>query len=133
MPVVCRRAILAAILLVIGASHLTADETTYCTTFIRSVPYVITAQGHYCLDRNLTVGFNSVFGIKIDSDFVWLDLNGFKIGHASSSDNAEAIVLANHHQDITIRNGLIRNFPAPIGTPVAIDGAGDRVTVEDVA
>jgi len=133
MPVVCRRALLAAILLAIGASHLTADETTHCTTFITSVPYVITRQGHYCLDRSLTVGFNSVYGIKIDSDFVWLDLNGFKIGHGDQADNAEAIVLANHHHNITIRNGLIRHFLATIGTPIAIDGSGDQVRIEDIA
>ena len=131
MPVSCRRATLAAVLLALGASPLAADETTHCNTFITSLPYTITVQGHYCLDRNLTAPLNTG-GIKIDSDFVWLDLNGFKIGHGTQ-DNDEAIHLFNHHHNITIRNGLIRRFEAVVGSPVAIEGAGDQVTIEDVA
>jgi hypothetical protein len=88
-----------------------ADETTFCNFFITAVPYVISAQGHYCFDRNLSTAIPSGNAITINSDFVVLDLNNFKLGGGGAGPNTQTNgVYALNHRNITIRNGNIRGF-----------------------
>src|SRR5713226_3625131 len=92
-----------------------ADEATFCNVFITSVPYTITTQGHYCLDRNITTTFNDprplAAAITIDSDFVVLDFNNFKLeGPPFSGDQQPSAVFSRNHRNIVVRNAIIRNF-----------------------
>jgi hypothetical protein len=88
-----------------------ADETTFCNTFITTLPFTITAQGHYCFDRNLSTAITAGNAITINSDFVVLDLNNFKLGGGSGGLATQAIgVFANNHRNITVRGGNIRGF-----------------------
>jgi parallel beta-helix repeat protein len=105
---VCAVAVVAAAALV---PSLRADETTYCKTFITSLPYTITTQGHYCFDRNLSTAASTGAAITINSDFVVLDLNNFKLGGGAAGLATQAVgIQAVNHSNITVRNGNIRGF-----------------------
>jgi len=95
--------------LALGAAPAGA-ETTICTV-ISSLPYTISAQGSYCLDRNLSTAITTGAAITINVDFVVLDLNGFKVGGGSGGFGTQASgVFALNHKNITIKNGNIRSF-----------------------
>jgi hypothetical protein len=85
-------------------------ETTICTV-ISSLPYTISAQGSYCLDRNLSTAISTGAAITINVDFVVLDLNGFKIGGGAAGPGTQTNgVRATNHKNITVKNGNIRGF-----------------------
>jgi hypothetical protein len=85
-------------------------ETTICTV-ISVLPYTISAQGSYCLDRNLSTAMTTGAAITINTDFVVLDLNGFKVGGGSGGPGTQTSgVFAQNHKNITVKNGNIRGF-----------------------
>ena len=106
-----RRRVLGA--LVLGwalASSPAGAETTICTV-ISSLPYTISAQGSYCLDRNVSTAITSGAAITVNVNFVVLDLNGFKVGGGSAGPGTQTSgVLAVNRQNITVKNGNIRGF-----------------------
>jgi glucose/arabinose dehydrogenase len=78
---------------------------------ILTLPYTITAQGRYCFVRNLSTGQTSGAAITINSDFVVLDLKGFKLGGGGAGPGTEATgVWALNRRNLTVRNGNIRGF-----------------------
>jgi hypothetical protein len=78
---------------------------------IDSLPYTITRQGSYCLVRNLSTPQATGNAITIASDFVTLDLKGFKVGGGAAGPGTEANgVYALNRRNITIRRGNIRGF-----------------------
>ena len=100
-----------AVLLVAAANaRFAGAETTICTV-ISSLPYTISAQGNYCLDRNLSTPITSGNAITINTDFVVLDLNGFKVGGGSAGPGTTANgVYALNRKNIVVKNGNIRGF-----------------------
>jgi hypothetical protein len=108
-----RHCILAIAAVLVLAAVAGADETTLCNVFITSLPYTITAQGHYCLNRNLSTAQTHGAAITIASDFVTLDFNNFKLGGGAAGPGTTASGVATVNEDqrnITIRNGDIRGF-----------------------
>lgn len=111
MQVSTRRRVLGTLILglALGAAPAGA-ETTICTV-ISSLPYTISAQGSYCLDRNLSTNMTSGAAITINVDFVVLDLNGFKVGGGGAGlGTLTNGVLAVNRKNITVKNGNIRGF-----------------------
>ena len=101
--------IVAALLAVAASSR--ADETTFCNAFVTALPFTITTQGHYCFDRNLSTALTKGNAITIDSDFVVLDLESFKLGGGAAGVQTETVgIYSQNHRNITIRNGNIRGF-----------------------
>jgi hypothetical protein len=99
----------AVLLLFVNVSL--ADETTFCNFYITSLPYTIATQGHYCFDRNLSTAATTGNAITINSDFVVLDLNNFKLGGGAAGPSTLANgVYGLNHKNITIRNGNVRGF-----------------------
>ncbi len=121
-------------LLAAGATALSgsasADETLFCNQYILSLPYRVTAPGHYCLARNLSTPANPAYtvAITIDADSVVLDLNQFTLdGSAVGSATAMTGILGlADHRRITVRNGVVRGFFDGIN----LYGAGGGHTVE---
>jgi hypothetical protein len=113
----------------LGAGSVAQAETTICTP-IRTLPYTITAQGSYCLDRNLSTAITSGAAVTINTNYVVLDLNGFKIGGGSGGPGTTASgVYALNRQNVTIKNGNIRGFQRA----VFLEGASSMAhVVEDV-
>ena len=117
---------LAGLMGLAGAAS--ADETTFCNTFITAVPFTISVQGHYCFDRNLAFSGTAGNAITINSDFVVVDLNNFKLGGGSAGLGTNAIGIASaNHRNITIRNGNIRGFKKGI----SITGSGGGHVIEN--
>ncbi|MDJ0613974.1 MAG: hypothetical protein QNJ29_09875 [Rhizobiaceae bacterium] len=85
-------------------------ETTECTE-ITSLPATITAQGVYCLKRDLTTNITTGNAITINTNNVTIDFNGWKLGGAAAGPGTNANgVFANGRKNITLRNGNIRGF-----------------------
>ena len=78
---------------------------------ITSLPYTITLQGNYCLVKNLSTPIATGAAITINTDFVNLDLKGFKIGGGAAGPGTQTSgVYALNRKNITVRNGNIRGF-----------------------
>jgi glucose/arabinose dehydrogenase len=87
------------------------DGTAAIWRPIETVPFVITAQGSYRLTRNVSTSQASGAAITIASDFVTLDLGGFKIGGGGVGAGTTTVgVYALDRRNLTIRNGSIRGF-----------------------
>jgi Calx-beta domain/Right handed beta helix region/FG-GAP-like repeat len=96
----------AAALMAIG------DDDGTCRA-ITSLPFTITAQGSYCVLRNLSFsgGDAGAAAITINTDFVVLDLKGFKVGGGGAGPGTQASgVYALNRKNVTIKNGSIRGF-----------------------
>ena len=111
-----------------------ADETTFCTRYIRSLPFTITTQAHYCFDRNLSTAITAGAAITINADFVLLDLNNFKLSGSAAGTGTLAIgIYANNRSNLTIRNGSIRGFAYGILVEGEAATSSRNVTVENNA
>jgi uncharacterized repeat protein (TIGR01451 family) len=78
---------------------------------IVSLPYTVSSQGSYCLIQNLSTAVTTGSAITINSDFVVVDLKGFKIGGGSAGSGTRAHgVHALDRKNITVENGNIRGF-----------------------
>ena len=126
-----RIGIVAVLALIALAGRASADETTFCNQFITTLPYTISVQGHYCFDRNLATAITTGNAITINSDFVVIDLNNFKLGGGSAGLSTGAVgIFANNHRNITIRNGNIRGFN--IGIQLGGSGSGGHLVENNV-
>jgi Right handed beta helix region len=80
-------------------------------TPIAVLPFTISAQGNYWLVRNLSTPQTTGAAITINSDFVTVDLKGFKIGGGAAGPGTTAYgIHAVNRRNVTIRNGNIRGF-----------------------
>jgi hypothetical protein len=78
---------------------------------IEYLPYIINVQGNYCLNRSLSTDITTGAAITIESDFVNLDLGGFKVGGGNAGfGTLTSGVYALNRKNITVRNGNIRGF-----------------------
>jgi parallel beta-helix repeat protein len=75
-------------------------------TPINSLPFEITAPGHYYLTKNLTSPLN---GIMVNSHDVTIDLMGFTITGPGSGSGANYGITSYHHY-AEVRNGTIEKF-----------------------
>jgi hypothetical protein len=55
----------------------TADETLFCNHYVMSLPYKITAPGHYCFARNLSTPASQV---AVNNRVIGADTLGFSCG-----------------------------------------------------
>jgi hypothetical protein len=122
--------VLATSLAAAGSAR--ADETTFCNTFITSLPYTINVQGHYCFNRNLSVNITTGNAITINADYVVLDLNNFKLGGGAAGPATDAIgISAFQRSNTTIRNGNIRGFAHGIVVDGSLGTKAQNVTIEN--
>jgi hypothetical protein len=113
------------------AAPATAEETLLCHVYITTVPYTISAPGHYCLRRNLRTAVTSGNAITIASDSVWLDLNNFTLdGSAAGASTTAFGVRSENHKDVTVRNGTVRGFL--YGVELEDDATTNNLTVEGI-
>ncbi|HEY8151541.1 MAG TPA: Calx-beta domain-containing protein [Vicinamibacteria bacterium] len=85
-------------------------RASLCTPIL-IVPITITAQGNYCLVKNLSTAQATGNAITIASDFVSVNMSGFKIGGGGAGLGTQAIgVYALNRKNVAIRNGNLRGF-----------------------
>ncbi len=105
-----------------GSPSSSSSGTVQDCTEIVSVPVTITVPGHYCLKRDLGTGMSSGQAIRIEANYVTIDLNGFKLGGLAAGPSTQATgIYAYGYGNITIRNGTVRGFR----TNIAIVSTGD--------
>jgi parallel beta-helix repeat protein len=122
----------AAAVLAALAAPAFADETTFCNVFITSLPFTITSQGHYCFSRNLSTAITTGAAITVDSDFVVLDLNNFKLGGGGAGLATDMFgIYANNHSNITIRGGNIRGFAVGIAIEGTTGSSAQSILIEN--
>jgi parallel beta-helix repeat protein len=91
-------------------------------TPIKSLPYTITAPGHYFVAGNLTATGS---GITVNADNVTLDLMGFTMaGPGSGSNNG---IFIHQRRNVEIRNGVVKNFGSNGIQEGYIGGRGHRI------
>ncbi len=78
-------------------------------TPISSLPFTISTPGSYYVTANLATTLNQN-GIIIAADNVTIDLNGFTLSGGGGS-SGEGIWAATARQNVTVRNGTVRNWP----------------------
>lgn len=109
-----------------------ADETLLCHRYITSVPYTISAPGHYCLGGDLRTAMSAGNAITVSADDVVLDLNGFTLdGTAAGTGTAANGIFTFDRRRVTVRNGSVRGF----FNGIQLGAGGSRVanlTVERV-
>ncbi len=105
-------------------------ETTLCTE-ITALPFIVTAQGVYCLKNNLNVNLSAAnsAAITINTGNVIIDFNDFRVNNQAPLATNQAIgVFAQDRKNITLRNGFIRGFYYGIFLDeVAIDGSENHL------
>lgn len=103
----------------------TAAESYHtCTAFIDSLPTVISTQGVWCLDKNLSTNIASGDAIRINTNNVTIDCNGFKLGGLGAGDSSTATGIYSYgRQNITVRHCNVRGFYYGI----RITGAGHLI------
>jgi YD repeat-containing protein len=78
---------------------------------ITFLPFKITAQGNYCFRGSQSVNISSGNAITIETDYVTIDLGGFKLGGGAGGPATLANgIYALNRKNIVIRNGNIRGF-----------------------
>jgi hypothetical protein len=123
--------VLAALTIV---GRVEADETLLCHHHIVAVPFTITAPGHYCLGRNITTSMTGGTAIRINADFVWLDLNNFTLDGTPGGTAADTVGIGMvgtvDHRHITVRNGIVRGFLDGINLYGGVNGS--NYTIEGI-
>ncbi len=71
--------------------------------------FIITQPGSYYLSGNLEAT-KAAGAIRISSQGVTLDLNGFVVAHAAENNNANGIRIDSAVQGAAVRNGTIKGF-----------------------
>jgi parallel beta-helix repeat protein len=85
-------------------------ETTECTV-ISTLPATISTPGIYCLKSDLMTGITSGNAITINSNYVTVDLNGWRLGGGAAGMGTQATgIYANDRRGVTIKNGSIKGF-----------------------
>lgn len=88
-----------------------AESYHTCTGFIDSVPTTISTQGVWCLDKNLGTSITNGNAIRINTNNVTIDCNGFKLGGLGAGNGSKAVgISASSRQNITVRHCNVRGF-----------------------
>jgi len=123
------RVTIAFLLVLIGASLPrpagAAESFDNCSGFITSLPAVITTQGVWCMDRDLSSALSSGSLVTIATNNVTIDCNDFKLGGLGAGPSTNAVgIFANNRLNTTVRNCNIRGFESG----VQISGSGHLVS-----
>jgi parallel beta-helix repeat protein len=131
-PTLFRVLVAAGAVLLGGTTTARADETTFCNFYITTLPYTAATQGHHCFDRNLSTAITTGNAITVNSDFVTIDLNNFKLGGGSAGPATDAIgIYSNNHSNLTVRNGNIRGFAMGIMVEGATTSTAQNTLIEN--
>lgn len=115
--------ILASGFVVTGAAE-AAESYDNCNSYIDTLPATIATQGVWCLRQDVATGITTGSAIRIDTNNVTIDCNGFKIGGLAGGSLSKARGLfAAERQNITVRGCSVRGFDVGI----YISGGGGHV------
>ena len=121
--------VLAAIAAASGTPPAQAAESfDSCAGTIPSLPAVISTQGVWCMQGDLSSASTSGNAITVTANNVTIDCNGFKLGGLAAGPATTSFgIFAENRTNITVRHCNLRGFLAGI----AIVGTGGGHVVED--
>ncbi|HMB42889.1 MAG TPA: hypothetical protein VKM00_03310 [Luteimonas sp.] len=100
-----------------------AQSYDNCAGFITTLPAIISAQGTWCLNKDLNTALTSGNAITINANNVTLDCNDFKLGGLAAGLATQTIgVFATDRVNLTIRHCNIRGFVTGIFLTGALSG-----------
>jgi parallel beta-helix repeat protein len=106
-----------------------AESYDGCSGYITSLPAVITTEGTWCMNQDLSTNITSGVAVTISTDNVAVDCNDFKLGGlAAGVGTATEGIYGGSHSSLTVRHCNIRGFQR--GVNFAVTGA-TRNVVED--
>ncbi len=120
--------IAAAIAAFIFASPAEA-ETTICTE-IPALPFTISAQGTFCLKKNLNIALATGNAITVIAGNVTIDFNDFGISNTAPNAEDSIGIFARDRKNLTVRNGFIRSFGAGISLDETVENAAGYYLIE---
>ena len=98
-----------------------AEGYSNCEGFIDSLPATITAQGVWCLRKDLNTSISAGTAIDIKTNNVTIDCNDFKVGGLAGGSATSAYgVRAISALNTTVRNCTVRGFYIGVG----LNGSG---------
>jgi hypothetical protein len=118
-------ALSAMVASIVPAPVRAAESYDNCIGFIDSLPAVISTQGTWCLNKDLSTGVTSGAAITVNTNNVTIDCNDFKLGGLAAGTGTLTIgIQANSRYNITVRQCNIRGFNGGVATT---SGGGHRV------
>lgn len=92
-----------------------AESYDNCNNYIDTLPATISTQGVWCLRKDVATSITSGNAIRIDTNNVTIDCNGFKVGGLGGGPASKANgIFANNRQNITVRGCNVRGFATGI-------------------
>jgi len=109
---VCALTLLALALSLLAPDKAQAAQSyDNCTGYILSLPAVISTQGTWCLNKDVTTAIASGNAITINTNNVTIDCNDFKIGGLAAGVGTSTIgIFSQDHLNATIRHCNVRGF-----------------------
>lgn len=103
-------AVLAAILA--PASVQAAESYDTCKGYITTLPATISTQGVWCLSADVSTAVTTGHAIKIATNNVTLDCNGYKVGGLAAGTATDAMGIYSEYgvRNATVRNCTVRGF-----------------------
>lgn len=101
-----------------------------CTGYITSLPTVITTQGTWCMNKDLSTSLASGNAITINTNNVILDCNDFKLGNLLAGQDTHMVgIYSLNKLNHTVRNCNVRGFQIGVllGTEPEANGGGHIV------
>lgn len=114
-------------------SRVVGGQTMPCALAkaILRVPISIKSPGIYCFARNVSFDFSTGIALRIDSDNVVLDMNGFTLrGTAGSGTDADGIFVF-ERRNVTIKNGTVQGFRFGVNVVVSRANVIERLRVTE--
>ena len=109
------RIVALGLILANGPAFAQTAAPTVAATAITKVPYVITKPGQYLIKKDLVFTASTGIAITINASDVTLDFGGHFISSSAPQDATNSnigvgLTFPSTAKDITIRNGVLRNF-----------------------
>lgn len=129
------RIVALGLILANGPAFAQTAAPTVAATAITKVPYVITKPGQYLIKKDLVFTASTGIAITINASDVTLDFGGHFISSSAPQDATNSnigvgLTFPSTAKDITIRNGVLRNFA--LGIRLNTNSEPGRVLIEDM-
>jgi hypothetical protein len=126
----CALVLLNLVLLAATRPAHAAQSYDNCTGFIASVPTVISTQGTWCFNKDLSTNIGGGSAITIATNNVTLDCNDFKLGGLAAGTGTDATgIFADTRLNATVRHCNVRGFF--VGIQLAGGSASGGHVIED--
>jgi hypothetical protein len=100
---------------------------------ITAVPYTISLPGVYCVTRKISSNLATGAAITVNANNVVIDLNDFAIGNLAAGPLTQAFgIFSQDHQNIYVRNGIVRGFLAGVALLHGTSALASGHTVEGI-